>query len=381
MAWIYLAELVESELHSNLGLEQSPIVSVTDTLRVSYCPGCDQVKLTELQSGTTLQPSEEICCQGLTSYSAAFLARISALRAVERAWMESEAVFSSKLLDSPESANLDLFSSKMSLPSEPVEGKEWLKNWPRSGMTVDGLLYRPPQLEPHTSETGGFCWPTPSATEGGPLPPDTNYRPNQRSYNLRTGKHTQITLRRAVQMCPAPSAIDSCRGPGKHYDPKSKRQSDRTLVTYAKKAHLWATPNTMDSLPPRSLSAMKKTTLKNRPGRSAPANLREQVNIEMYREIFPTWPTPTAQDFKKRGPNSKQQGLSNKVFLPTPAELERNSTTLATIAGGQLNPQWVEWLMGYRTEYTELDALATAWFHSKSERRSKSLQELIDPTP
>ena len=39
-------------------------------------------------------------------------------------------------------------------------------------------------------------------------------------------------------MIPTPSASDSKRGPGKHYDPKSKRQSDRTLVTYAKKAKL-----------------------------------------------------------------------------------------------------------------------------------------------
>lgn len=39
------------------------------------------------------------------------------------------------------------------------------------------------------------------------------------------------------------------------------------------------------------------------------------------------WPTPTAQDFKRRGPSSKQQGLSNAVMWPTPkaSDWKRNN--------------------------------------------------------
>ena len=51
-------------------------------------------------------------------------------------------------------------------------------------------------------------------------------------------------------------------------------------------------------------------------------------------------PTPCARDWKDNG--------------TSPAELRRNSATLATIAGGQLNPMWVEWLMGYPTGWTGL---------------------------
>tara|TARA_R100001591_G_scaffold25392_1_gene35431 strand:- start:353 stop:976 length:624 start_codon:yes stop_codon:yes gene_type:complete len=54
------------------------------------------------------------------------------------------------------------------------------------------------------------------------------------------------------------------------------------------------------------------------------------------------WPTPTARDYKDNG-NS-------------PAELARNSVTLATHAGGSLNPNWVEWLMGYEIGYTDLNS-------------------------
>ena len=49
------------------------------------------------------------------------------------------------------------------------------------------------------------------------------------------------------------------------------------------------------------------------------------------------WPIPTAQDFKRRGPNSKQQGISN---LPP--------------VGTSLNPQFLEWLMGYPIGHTSI---------------------------
>ncbi len=136
----------------------------------------------------------------------------------------------------------------------------------------------------------------------------------------------------------------------------------------------WATPNTMDFLPLRSQEALDRQFATTRKGRTKPANLREQVHPQCY-------PTPTAQDFKRRGPNSKQKGLSNVENFPTPAardwkdngkspaELERNSQTLASIAGGQLNPQWVEWLMGYLPEWTELSPSVIALFPKQRGKR------------
>lgn len=50
------------------------------------------------------------------------------------------------------------------------------------------------------------------------------------------------------------------------------------------------------------------------------------------------WPTPTRQDFKKRGPNSRQQGL---------ADVQDSKC-------GQLNPEWVELLMGWPLGWTSL---------------------------
>jgi hypothetical protein len=55
---------------------------------------------------------------------------------------------------------------------------------------------------------------------------------------------------------------------------------------------LWATPNTMDYLPPRSAAGTKKLMEGHRKGRTKPSNLREQVDPETMK----MYPTPQAAD-------------------------------------------------------------------------------------
>ena len=56
------------------------------------------------------------------------------------------------------------------------------------------------------------------------------------------------------------------------------------------------------------------------------------------------WPTPVARDFKDSG-----------MFAVHPEKWK-----LAHRVGGQLNPGWVEWLMGWPTGHTESEHSATA---------------------
>ena len=127
------------------------------------------------------------------------------------------------------------------------------------------------------------------------------------------------------------------------------------------------------------------------------------------------FPTPTAQDFKIRGPNSRQQALSNidRLFptptnsmvtiqdleqarfsgsggkrpkygniFPTPtvndskntgsaSQKERNSQALNVAVNGLLNPDWVEWLMGWPIGWSDLKPLT----------KLKWLDPSIDPHP
>jgi site-specific DNA-cytosine methylase len=56
------------------------------------------------------------------------------------------------------------------------------------------------------------------------------------------------------------------------------------------------------------------------------------------------YPTPTANDSKNNAPPSQH------------TENGRHSNSLNVVAGGALNPRWVEWLMGFPIDWTDIDA-------------------------
>jgi hypothetical protein len=102
------------------------------------------------------------------------------------------------------------------------------------------------------------------------------------------------------------------------------------------------------------------------------------------------WPTPTATEGAKGGPGRRygngDMGLSAAVIWRTPTARDGESRGpmsperckelgqsihLHDQVGGQLNPRWVEWLMGYPLEWTVLEDWAMQWFRSKRSKRSK----------
>lgn len=73
------------------------------------------------------------------------------------------------------------------------------------------------------------------------------------------------------------------------------------------------------------------------------------------------WPTPKATDYKGSGPagsksaehDLKKHNLKGMVmFYPTRRNMSQGN-------GGQLNPTWVEWLMGFPIGWTDLNASET----------------------
>jgi hypothetical protein len=168
---------------------------------------------------------------------------------------------------------------------------------------------------------------------------------------------------------------------------KVAKSTGGNLLAQVEYEQMWATPNTMDHLPPRSEEATKKMQEGHRRGRSRPSNLREQVDEETMK-LWPTpnawdgnrgprskenliekdhqinlisavkdamdpdpvhlWPTPRARDYKDghKIPPSIQNG-SRSHHLGTKV-LEKRQTS------GTLNPTWVEWLMGYPKGWTDL---------------------------
>ena len=87
---------------------------------------------------------------------------------------------------------------------------------------------------------------------------------------------------------------------------------------------------------------------------------------------FGYWPTPTVNgNYNRKGASKNSgDGLATAVkMFPTPrahnaketaspGDRRRNSPTLSVVAGGRLNPVWVEWLMGWPLGWTGLQPLA-----------------------
>lgn len=114
---------------------------------------------------------------------------------------------------------------------------------------------------------------------------------------------------------------------------------------------LWLTPRVVEI--EESVENFRARMNRKRPNdrKNGYASLSMQVKAGFL-------PTPCARDWKDNG--------------KSPAELQRNTKTLATHAGGKLNPTWVEWLMGWPIEYTVSKHLETVKSLSKSQSRSKS---------
>ena len=120
---------------------------------------------------------------------------------------------------------------------------------------------------------------------------------------------------------PTPVVNDSRNGrnvTANRTNPDSKHHSGTTLSDAIR---LWPTPTTADGMGGPGSS-----------GRDGGDNLRTAVR---------DWPTPNARDHKDTGPNVDWENVASK-------------SKLAGVAGGSLNPAWVEMLMGFPPGWTDI---------------------------
>jgi hypothetical protein len=113
-------------------------------------------------------------------------------------------------------------------------------------------------------------------------------------------------------------------------------KGDLALPAQAYHAALWATPNTMDHMKPRSLEALERA--KKVGGCS---NLKDQIHPAMT-----MWPTPISRDAKSLRGSQAQPGRQGGNTLGMEIA-ELSGLNAQTEKQGQLNPTFVCWLMGY----------------------------------
>ncbi|MDW5416804.1 hypothetical protein R6242_09530 [Iodobacter sp. CM08] len=198
---------------------------------------------------------------------------------------------------------------------------------PKWGMTRNGVVYQHPTLMRPISETASGFWPTPTVCG---------------NYNLPgSSKNAGMGLASAVKMWSTPSATDGTRG-GKITEGMSGTSLAQQVNTPTK----WPTP---------------RVSSKNGSG---PSRVGHRIDLQTAVKM---WPTPTASDHHDRG------NLSNPCIQRRIAIKKQIGLSMCVSAeSGQLNPEWVEWLMGWPIGWTELKPLGMDKFREWQQQHNIS---------
>jgi hypothetical protein len=184
-------------------------------------------------------------------------------------------------------------------------------------------------------------YPTPSAQEAGEgefletltSKDGTPLKPNERAYNPKTNKHVQMTLNRMVKMFPTPTASDIEGGVSKDVQLK-----DGHFFRENKKGERWGVKL-------RDAISMFPTPRANEPGRTTKGYGRALGELmEGKQQMFPT---PTTRDHKD---STLSPAYQNRNSDSLPIKMMKEGKP-----GGKLNPEFVEFLMGYPLNWTKVE--------------------------
>jgi hypothetical protein len=306
MSWLYSQALVEEYLGENFsdGEQSAPLSG--NHIPQAYCSPDKMTELSRLSRyGMTYKPlTENLGEELLTLYLEVFHAKTLVPQEKAQELTGKEAECGEKWRASFTKFDPDLSLWRTHQCSLLGDLDEFSETWPQWGLMRDGECWEQRTLEQTIRGTGyGFS----------PNGVDSFHTPN--TTGLDGGSNSRRALKKKVELCPTPTS--STGGPN-HNSP---------------------------------------TTL---------AGKRYTMNLAGYAQKFPT---PLATDWKPRGPNSKQQGLAERVKWGTPkaqdsrhALWDRGKSNLGEQVsglhnGGKLNPTWVEWLMGWPLEWTDLKPL------------------------
>jgi hypothetical protein len=322
MSWLYSQALVEEYSAANcLDGEQSAPLSGSHTQQ-AYCAPDKMTAFSRLSRfGMTYKPlMENLGQELLTLYLAGFHAKTSAQQEEAQELMENDQECGEKWHASFTKYDLDssLWRTHQCLLLGGLE--EFSETWPQWGLMRDGECWEQQTLEQNIRGTGFGSslntWATPTTMDK--LPPKSAKALHKEATMARPGRSKPTNLRDQVsnmQNWPTPDA--SPRGPTKDYDPKAKSQSGRTLQSFVAK-----------------------------------------------------FPTPQASDHRDRG-NMSNPSVQRRVDIGKQISLSQSVHPTS----GQLNPTWVEWLMGWPLGWTDLKPLEMGKSHCAQQPHGESLQK------
>lgn len=209
--------------------------------------------------------------------------------------------------------------------------------WSALGTPAKRSLYRLVPLTPRTVETGSGLWATPQARDGTPRGAQAERFLNKERSNDLPDQVAAV----AKGLWPTPKAHED-RGERYRMDTSFRHWTEGRQVSLSqvvRDQRMWPTPDTQNH---RDGTKTRKDSNISTGGRHG-VSLHHAVAL---------WPTPSANEDAAGTPKGNMQGMLGNhpgVRGTTPEEWQR----------GSLNPQWVEWLMGYPAGWTDLGDSAT----------------------
>jgi len=319
MSWLFSRVLVEEYLGEN-SLDGEPSVQLSgNPIQLAYLSQDKMTVFSRLSRfGMTFRPlTENLGEELLTLYLEDFHVRTLVQQDEEQELMENDQECGEKWRGSFTKYSQDSRSWKTHQCSLLGDLEPFLETWPRWGLMRDGECWEQPTLEQTIRETGSGLSPNGV---------DTFHTPN--TTGLDGGSNSRKALKKKLEIG-TPTATMSER---------SDKFAEGRLPSPAEYVKKWPTPIAQDS----KHSGYAKTG----PGKA------KKLSYEVIK-----FPTPTCH-------NSKEGAF--------PAEYNRNTPSLATHAGGKLNPTWVEWLMGWPLEWTDLKPLEMDKYHCVQQQHGES---------
>ena len=348
MSWHYLqgVEEVSSEENSSVGIPFVPS-RLTPIAGASSSRDNAEAYSDGFQSGTMLKHSTASHgADGLTSLAEGFPVKISAQPEREPGSTERKAAFGLTSLGSL--AKYNPVSRLWKTPQYSLLGDSdvYSGTWPAWGLMQDGECWERtiPALRISANAFGSLL-PTPTASEYGTR--NNGQRGDGSTFATAGAPSLSIMARRA--MWPTVRASDGERG-GRGDLIQAIRGNEN------KHYKLWPTPQ-----------AYSKGSSSSAPGLT-PLDLAVRPEMERHRERAierrkeaaqrRRWSTPTAGDSESSGSRNGTSSRANYgISLTDAVRGDGGAGRLPTpIASGPLNPSWVEWLMGWPVDWTDLES-------------------------
>ena len=335
MSWLYSQALVEEYLgDTSLDGEQSVQLNGNPTQQ-AYCAPDKMKGFSRLSRfGMTFKPLTESRGEELLMlYLAAFHAKTSPRPEKAQDLMESEAECGEKWRGSFVKYDQDSSLWRTHQCSLLGDLDEFSETWPQWGLMRDGECWEQRTLEQTIRGTGFGLSPDGKATF---------HTPN--TTGLDGGSNSRKALKKRQENWPTPR---SCSAMAATITPESawnkKRNPNLETIVGQRMFPTLTAYNSKKALK-KKMEKIPTPTARDGSGvRGKAAQERKGNPIDTVPIYVQKYPTPVA--------------WMSKDNVHSPAELNRNTETLATHAGGKLNPMWVEWLMGWPLGWTDLKPL------------------------